>query len=132
MEIVGYTNRLGAQPGESIRFMVSCREPSYRTDIVRLIHGDDNPKGPGFKQQVIDTKINGEYRGRSQSIHAGSHVVVPHDHRLDCADGLTLAAWILPTTPTKGMQGIVTKWSDNGCGYGLFIDENGGFVAVAW
>ena len=126
MEIVGYTNRLGAQPGESIRFMVSCREPSYRTDIVRLIHGDDNPKGPGFKQQVIDTKINGEYRGRSQSIHAGSHVVVPHDHRLDCADGLTLAAWILPTTPTKGMQGIVTKWSDNGCGYGLFIDENGG------
>ena len=126
MKIVGYTNLLSAQPGESIRFMVSCREPSYRADIVRLIHGDDNPKGPGFKQQVIETKINGEYRGRSQSIHAGSHVVVPHDNRLDCADGLTLAAWILPTTPTKGVQGIVTKWSDKGCGYGLFIDENGG------
>ncbi len=28
--------------------------PRYRADIVRLIHGDANPKGPGIKETVVD------------------------------------------------------------------------------
>ena len=48
--IVGYADHLRVQPGETIRFMVSSEVPRYRADIVRLIHGDANPAGPGIKE----------------------------------------------------------------------------------
>jgi N,N-dimethylformamidase len=38
----------------------------------------------------------------------------------------TIQALIWPTTPLKGRQGIITKWSsDNSAGFALFIDELG-------
>ena len=55
MGIVGYADRLSVQPGETIRFMVSSQLAEYQAAIVRLIHGDPNPRGPGIKEAVIDT-----------------------------------------------------------------------------
>ena len=38
----------------------------------------------------------------------------------------TLQAWIFATTPTRGVQGLLTKWSASSeRGYGLFLDERG-------
>lgn len=126
MEVVGYADKLRVQPGESIGFKVSCELPSYKTQLVRLIHGDDNPRGPGFREELIDSPVNGEYPGRRQDLHPGSHVIVPDDSRLRVNSGFTLQAWIYPTTPQKGVQGIVTKWDSSGnTGYGLFVDEDG-------
>ena len=126
MNIVGYTDRLSAQPGETVRFMVSCEARRYRADIVRLIHGDRNPGGPGFKAQEIKTAASGEYPGRRQMLPKGSYVRVPDDPRLRLTSGLTLQAWIYPTTPEKGAQGILTKWpAARRTGYGLVIDERG-------
>ena len=126
MEVVGYTDRLSVQQGETIRFMVSCERPNYRADIVRLIHGDENPKGPGVKEEVIETSVSGEYPGRTQAIHKGSYVIVPDSPFLRRAGGFTLQAWIYSTTPQKGVQGILTKWSAaDGAGYGLLVDEDG-------
>ena len=48
--IVGYADHLRVQPGDTIKFMVSSERPRYRADIVRLIHGDANPKGPGHQR----------------------------------------------------------------------------------
>ena len=127
MNIVGYSDRLSVRPGETLRFMVSCAHPAYRADIVRLIHGDPNPEGPGFKEEVVPVAINGEYAGRVQAIRAGSYAIVPDAPALRSAFGLTLQAWIYPTTPRKGVQGIVTKWSESErAGYALVVDENGG------
>ena len=125
-KIIGYPDRFSVQPGETIRFMVSCELPAYRAEIVRLIHGDSNPAGPGFKEEPVQTSIGGEYRGRRQEIHAGSYVVVPDSPVMEPVDDLTIQAWIFPTTPEKGLQGIVTKWSSaDGAGYGLFIGDGG-------
>src|SRR3989304_10014248 len=109
-----------------IRFYVHCEhEESYRADIVRLIHGDTNPDGPGYKEEVIGTAVNGEYPGRPQAIHAGSYLFVPGVRHFDL-DSFTLLALVYPTTPAKGVQGIVTKWSGpDETGYGLFIGERG-------
>lgn len=126
MEIVGYSDRLSVAPGQAIQFMVSSRAASYRARIVRLIHGDDNPNGPRFKQQEISTSVDGLYSGSIQEIRCGSYVTVDDDARLRCDSGLTIAAWIYPTTPEKGVQGIVTKWcASDQCGYGLFVDDSG-------
>ncbi len=45
MKITGYSDRLSAAPGETIRFMAHCELPTYRADIVRVICGDTNRKG---------------------------------------------------------------------------------------
>ena len=126
MRLVGYTDRLSVAQGGTIRFMVSSEHPSYRTELVRLIHGDENPQGPGFKERRVSSKINGERPGRRQVIRGGSYAVVPDDAALRPTTGFTLAAWVYPTTPLAGPQGLLTKWSRLGAeGYGLFIDEAG-------
>ena len=56
MGIAGYADRLSVQPGETIEFMVSSQLPRYEAAIVRLIHGDPNPRGPGIKEEIIEPK----------------------------------------------------------------------------
>ena len=126
MKIVGYSDPFSVQPREEIRFMVSCELPSYRADVVRLVHGDDEPAGPGFKEELVETPVNGRYAGRKQDIHSGSYGLVSDAPQLRPSDGFTLQCWIYSTTPDKGVQGILTKGSyTGGSGYGLFLDGDG-------
>jgi N,N-dimethylformamidase len=126
MNLVGYTDRLSAAPGETVQFLVSSTHRTYRADLVRLIHGDENPLGPGFKEAESEASFNGEYPGRIQPIVTGSYIEVPADPRLNLTGSLTLQAWVMPTTPRKGVQGLLGKWSaSDGTGYALMIDEGG-------
>ena len=86
---------LSVAPGETIEFKVSCDEPgSYRADLVRLIHGDTNPAGPGFKEEVVESAVNGSYAGRHQPIASGSHVIVDDgDGALAVTGAFTLHAF---------------------------------------
>ena len=111
MDVVGYTDRPSVKAGETVKFMVSSREATYRADIVRLIHGDPNPTGPGLREEVFESSVNGEYAGREQVITKGSYVVVPDNPLIRNPKSVCIQAWIWPTTPDKGLQGIVTKWS---------------------
>ena len=123
MNIIGYTDPMTVTPGETVAVKVSARS-EYRAELVRLIHGDQNCNGPGFKTQTISTPVEGEYPGREQSIHVGSFITVPDAGPLQLPEGFTLAAWIYPTTPHNGTQGLLTKWNPvSHAGYGLFIDE---------
>ncbi len=126
MKLVGYSDRLSVAQGGTIRFMVSSEHPSYRSELVRLIHGDENPQGPGFKERRVPSAIDGERAGRRQVIHSGSYAIVADDAALRPTAGFALTAWVYPTTPLAGAQGLLTKWSRRGPeGYGLFIDEAG-------
>jgi N,N-dimethylformamidase len=126
VKIVGYADRLSVAPGEQVRFMVSAEVPRYRAELVRLIHGDENPAGPGYTEEPIPSPIDGEYPGRVQRYPMGSAVVVPDAPPLRGLASVTLAAWIWPTTPAKGPQGIVNKWSEpERAGWALVIDEGG-------
>src|ERR1700733_7725698 len=126
LRIVGYSDKFCVAPGDNIKFYVSSYESeSYGADIVRLIHGDTNPDGPGYKEEVIKSGLLDKYKGRPQDIHIGSYVIVPHDDRLNLKN-FTLQAMIFPTTPEKGIQGIAGKWSeDDQSGYALVIAEDG-------
>src|SRR5205823_13919649 len=90
VKVVGYSDPLSVAPGETIRFMVSCEEPGYRAEIVRLIHGDLNPAGPGFKEQPVATAAGGEYAGRVQTLPRGSHVLVADSLALRPGGSFTL------------------------------------------
>ena len=126
LRITGYSDKYSAFPGEKVKFYVNAeKKEDYDVQIVRLIHGDTNPEGPGYKEEEIGAQCNKTYQGRNQIIHGGSYVVIPNDDRLNTTS-FTLQAYIFPTTPDKGKQGILTKWNDKTkSGYGLFVDENG-------
>ena len=126
LRITGYSDKYSVCPGDEITFYVNSeKNESYKADIVRLIHGDTNPEGPGFKEKVIKAPCNKNYKGKNQKIHGGSYGCIQADHRMD-TDSFTLQAFIFPTTPDKGRQGVITKWDEkSSSGFGMFIDENG-------
>lgn len=107
MQVVGYSDRLSVRQDEVIRFMVSSVAPRYRADMVRLIHGDSNPLGPGFKAESVAADVGGERDGRVQKICGGSYVRVPDACPLELDDGFTTQLWLMPTTPERGIQTIV-------------------------
>ena len=76
-ELIGYADRFSYSPADRIRVMARTDQAKYRATIVRLIHGDENPEGPGFKEQVLETDINGEYPGRKSRLLLA--VPVGHD-----------------------------------------------------
>jgi N,N-dimethylformamidase len=135
MRVVGYADRLSVQQGETIRFMVSSELPRYRADIVRLIHGDTNPRGPGVKEQVVETPVNKEYAGTFQRLPNGSYVVINDAPPLRLTGSFTLQAWVQPTLPGRGVQAILSKYSAaDRSGYALVVDEDGSlglFVGAA-
>ena len=127
--IHGYPDRLSVAPGEPIELKVSCEEAgTYRAQLVRLINGDTNPAGPGFKEEELDADLNGEYEGRFQPTDAGSCVVVEDGGRLALGGAFTLHAFVMPTTPGKPGQGILGRYATaSETGYALAI-ENGGLA----
>ena len=124
--ILGYGDRLSVRPGDSIEFKLSVEDAErvFHADVVRLRCSDDSPEGPGLREAPVPSAVDGEYPARHQSAIAGSHVVVPSSPGLDQLTAFTLEVWVWPTTPSRGEQGLLTRWSENR-GVGLFIDAAG-------
>ena len=122
--LVGYADRLSVEPGETLRFMVSCYVPgSYRADIVRLICGDDSEHGAGFKEEEVETTVSGEYPGREQPLRLGSYAIVPEVPSLASFSAQVL---IWPTLPQRGRQTIMGTWNEaQASGFALVVDESG-------
>ncbi|MCE5316655.1 MAG: GldG family protein [Parachlamydia sp.] len=129
LRITGYCDRLTVLPGENIHFYVNCEEPSYQAQLVRIRCGDINPEGPGLKEEEIDSKINGSYTGRTQTIHAGSYAKVPlsrdqHAGLSQLADGFCFETYLYPTLPGKGSQVIFDFFQDSH-GFYLRMSQQG-------
>jgi N,N-dimethylformamidase len=121
--LLGYTDRFSVQPGETVRFMVSCEAERFTAELFRLVHGDNNPDGPGFRRVRVPSSVDGTYPGAHQVIAAGSYVRVPNTTGLDLTEGFSVQAWVWPTTPAKvGGQAIVAG-SPHGFVFGL--DDTG-------
>ena len=129
IHLAGYCDRFSARPGERLDIMVNA-EGTDRVELqlVRLIHGDENPEGPGFVEREVDAPVNGTHAVARQHIQLGSFVrVADPDGRLAPSGPFTLWAYIWPRTPADGRQGILTRWqSADGSGFALGIGEKGG------
>ena len=54
VSVTGYTDKPSVVEGETISFYVTADNATEaQVDIVRLIHGDEDPKGPGFQEEVV-------------------------------------------------------------------------------
>jgi hypothetical protein len=68
--LLGYTDRLSVAQREQIRFIVSCDQPTYAAELVRLT-GFDQRSAP------LDAAVGGPYTGQLQPLHTGSLRVHP-------------------------------------------------------
>ena len=127
MELTAYCDRWSTHAGDSIKFYVNSEDGRpYRADIVRIISGDLNPAGPGFKEELAPGLAGKDCEGRRQEIYSGSYVLVPGAPAMDAVRSFTLQAYIWPTTPGRGLQAIVSRGSARtGAGYALVVAEDG-------
>lgn len=126
--IWGYCDRISVRGGDVIQFMVSARSVQQaNAQIVRLIHGDEHPDGPGCVEVLVDAEVNGRVPVREQRTQVGSFARVRDpDGRLAIDGPFTVYAYIWPTTPTLHRQVILGRWSSaRDAGYALGIDPEG-------
>ena len=126
--ITGYVDSLSVRPGETLQFMVSAEGvTSADVQLVRLIHGDVAPGGPGFVEREVAASMNGTVALTTQFTQTGSFVrVADPAGRLLPAGSFTVHAFVWATTPGKGRQGLVTQFdAASRRGYGLGLNENG-------
>ena len=125
--LTGYTDRLSAAPGERIAFKVSseARGP-YRARLVRVIHADPNPAGPGVKVEDLGHRFSIERPSRVQPIALGSYARVDTATSLSLAGPLTVSALVWPTLATDGEQCVISRWQhEAGAGWALSAGREG-------
>ena len=94
--LIGYLDRFSARPGERIAVKVSSQlNDPYDADLVRIIHGDANPAGPGLKiEEAAD--FAGRYPSRFQPVHSGSCGIIPAPAPIRLPDPCTLVMRVQP------------------------------------
>lgn len=120
MDVVGYADRFSVEPGQTIRFMVSSTTPTFRASLVRLLHGDPNPAGPGVRVLPVPSSVDGEHTGGEQRLHAGSYVKV-RSPGVDRIRSVTVQLWMRPTTPDKDEQSVLALGADDGSSFELLL-----------
>lgn len=110
LPLVAYTSQISIGAGERFDVKVSsygARE--YRADLRRIIQGDINPEGPGFKDEVILPDLCGCRTARHQPIHAGSYVHVVDEARvLTDMREFCLVVPVFPTLLGAGVRTVVS------------------------
>jgi len=126
--ISGYTDKVSVAPGDEIAIMTSVENSSTaQVQIVRLIHGDEHPDGPGFVEELIDASVNGTHDVRKQFVDTGNAVVVEDPNAKLAIDGpITIWSYVFPTMPAKGRQVILGRFSlAETAGYALGLTHEG-------
>ena len=127
-KIYAYADPWTARAGERISFMVSVEGADMvDAQLVRLVHGDENPSGPGFVEKEIASTIPVKTAVRRQFTQVGAYAVVPDpERRLAFAGSFTLYAFVCPTKPGGARQAILSRWDImSGKGYGIGLDVDG-------
>ncbi|MFN3294700.1 MAG: LamG-like jellyroll fold domain-containing protein, partial [Gemmobacter sp.] len=126
--IFGYCTPWSVKPGDPMRFMVSAEGVTEaRAMLVRLIHGDEDPKGPGFIEQEIPGAVAERLHVHRQFTQKGNYAEVPGMETRDVAGGsFTIAAFVCPTAPGKRRQTVLGRWDIYGSrGWALGITPEG-------
>src|SRR6478672_6576413 len=128
-KIFGYADKISVKPGDEIFFFVHADgTKSVDAQLVRLIHGDAHPAGPGYKEEEVACDLNGAWEVRKQYTQVGSYLTVDDPERRLALDGsFSLCTFVYPNNPGKGVrQCLLGRWDTFGNrGYGLWMNPDG-------
>lgn len=129
VKLFGYTDKISVRPGDEIAFHVNADgTDTAAAQLVRLVHGDQHPDGPGFIEHEVDCAANGEWAVKKQFTQVGSYLTVddPNGH-LQLDGSFTLFAFIHPTVPQWGTrQALIGRWDiTSNTGYCLGFTADG-------
>src|SRR6187402_2210152 len=105
-KIFGYADKISVKPGDDIGLYVHADgTTSAAAQLVRLIHGDAHPAGPGYREEEIDCELNGSWTVRKQYTQVGAFLnVADLDQRLALNSSFTLATFVYPNSPGGGKR----------------------------
>ena len=129
LKIFGYADKISVRPGDRICFFVHADgTTTTQAQLVRLIHGDAHPSGPGYKEEEIACAANGPWMVRKQFTQVGSFLTVSDpDFRLALDRSFTLFTFVYANHPGHGeRQCLIGRWDAyNNRGYGLWLNPAG-------
>jgi N,N-dimethylformamidase len=128
LPITGYADRWSVRQGERIDFNISVLGGGrYKARVARVLCGDPNPKGPGYREVPATWAMEGEHEGEEQPIHLGSWVDVP-GVVLPAGDiGFSATLW--PTRLAAGQQAVLSFASTAGS-LTLGVGPNGAYCRL--
>src|ERR1700678_1160368 len=129
VKLFGYTDKISLRPGEIVQFHVNADgTKTAEAQLVRLIHGDQHPAGPGFIEEEVGCAANGTWQVEKQYTQVGSFLEVADPERKLALEGsLTVFGFIFPTWPQVGLrQCLIGRWdNDKNYGFCLGINQSG-------
>jgi N,N-dimethylformamidase len=130
--LLGYVDRWSVKPGGRLALKVGSKgNTPFETRIARILCGDPNPKGPGYREIKMPHPTDGRHPGKEQGTHLGSWARIPAlDLTAAAKTGFVLAVTLWPTTPRKGRQGVVAWTGADGTRIALEIDRQGAAATV--
>ncbi len=126
--IFGYADPLCARAGGTVDFMISVEGQDHvQASLVRVIHGDENPEGPGYVELPVELALPATIPAGRQFTQIGSFARADDPKGvLDGLSSFTLFAHVCPTAPKAERQQIMGRWAiDRTMGFGLGIDPDG-------
>ena len=123
--LTGYADPLCITAGEPVDFMISGEAAEADIRLVRLIHGDTNPLGPGFVEQELEAELPRTLSIDVQRTQHGAFARVPDTKGVLCdLPAGTIYAFVRPSRPGSHEQAIAGCWAGGGqAGYLLLIDS---------
>ena len=77
MNILGYADKFSVMQNESIEFKVSCQNiKKYNAALLKIVQGDINDKGPGYKEIKLKDNLGGPFNAQYQKIPIGSYGII--------------------------------------------------------
>ena len=126
LKLLSYTDRLWARPGDRVAVHASAEGfDCLDVELVRLVCGDDSPKGPGYREEPV-AGTRQSVAALCQPIHAGSCIVADDAAPLHGLDDATLQILVWPTRPEAGEQAVMGIWDARSkAGFLLSIGPDG-------
>lgn len=124
VSLIAYLNDLSFEPGQRVDVKVgSYGAKKYVADVRRIIQGDRNPDGPGYRDELTELVPETTRAARQQAIIPGSYVTVPDKAGiLSKLVDFTIAVPIFPTRLGDARKCIFTL---TGRDIELAIDQDG-------
>jgi N,N-dimethylformamidase len=131
LRITAYSSRISYLPGDEVDVKVSAvGMKTFGAALKRIVQGDINPEGPGYREDLVPVTIGGPFRAREQKIRTGSYGIA-RSTGLAVAGSITVAALIWPTLPGAARQAVVSIGAETGLRLGLDKEGRATFEAIS-